>query len=351
MSSTDNAQWMYLPVHTLDVSTQEKARLRQNTLTKPLGSLGDLEKLILKFSAWQGLVCPTLNHIKVRVFAADHGVCSQGVSAFPQVVTTQMIANFIHGGAAISVLSQHMGADFLVVNMGVVHPVADHEKLMQKIVAKGTADFSRAAAMTPAQCEQAMWSGREAVGDVSTTQLFIGGEMGIGNTTSASALYAALLNLPPIQVVGPGTGVDDKTKKLKCDIVAQALDRHHEFLNDPLMVLSRLGGFEIAALVGAYIYCAQKGVPILVDGFISTAAALVASKINPRVSEWFIFSHQSAEPGHGLALAYFEHKGLLNLGLRLGEGSGAALAVPLIQSALLLHQQMATFDESEVSAR
>ncbi|MGH1439791.1 MAG: nicotinate-nucleotide--dimethylbenzimidazole phosphoribosyltransferase [Cellvibrionaceae bacterium] len=380
-------QWYNEPVSKIDQNMRQKARAYQAVLTKPVGSLGQLETIAEDFCAWQSTLKPTLNNIKVAVFAGDHGVTSQGVSAFPQAVTVQMITNFLEGGAAISVLSRDLNANFSVLNMGTAFPIPDdyaqHPQLVNVDIAKGTSDFSSVAAMTENQLDLALNAGRNfiikdglddsieknaAAAVVSTTMsstakastntasttntkadLFVGGEMGIGNTTSASAIYAALLSLPAKEVVGVGTGVDAEGLLRKQAVIEKALKCHKEKLHDPYEILRCLGGLEIAGLVGSYIACAQKGIPVLVDGFICTAAALVAVKMNPRVRDWLLFSHQSAEAAHHKALQFFQAEALLKLGLRLGEGSGAALAVPLLRSALSLHNNMATFAEASVS--
>ena len=342
----DNTKWHRQPAAIIDKNSRAQAAGYQNTLTKPPGSLGELESIAISFCGYQGRIKPQLNKVNVRVFAGDHGVCAQGVSAFPQIVTTQMIENFIRGGAAISILSEQMGADFKVLNMGTAHTPISTDGVVDCAIAPGTNDFTQGAAMSEQQCMTAMASGRDSVTDCD---LFIGGEMGIGNTTSASALFSALLTLTPEITVGPGTGVDTKTLQHKCTVVCKALEVNHINADDPLEALRCLGGFEIAALTGAYIGAAQKGIPVLVDGFIATAAALIACRLNPSVSDWLIFAHQSAEPAHALVLESLYAKPLLNLGLRLGEGSGAAVAVPLIKSALALHNQMATFDAAGVS--
>ncbi len=326
-----------------------QAQQHQSALTKPAGSLGRLEAIAEQFCAWQASERPQLNKVVIRVFAGDHGVCAQNISAFPQAVTAQMVANFLEGGAAISVLSQQLGADFAVVNMGLSTPEPSHPDLINANIAPGTADFTQQAAMTDTELTQALDVGRQQTS--TQAELFIGGEMGIGNTTSASAIYCALLDLSPEQSVGPGTGVDMAGQQRKCAAIETALALHSSELSDPYQALRHLGGLEIAALVGSYIAAAQQGTPVLVDGFISTAAALIATRLNPGVSPWLLFAHQSAEPAHRLALQAFKAQPLLDLGMRLGEGSGAAVAVPLLQSALHLHNNMATFEQAAVSAK
>lgn len=251
-----------------------QAQAHQLDLTKPVGSLGRLELIAADFAAWQHDPQPQLDRISVRVFAADHGVCAQGVSAFPQAVTAQMIANFCAGGAAISVLCNDIGADFQVVNMGVIQRLTTMPKLVDYQLMPGTDDFSVGSAMSDTILEQALAAGAEQVGD--DAQLCIGGEMGIGNTTSASAIFCALLNIDVAISVGPGTGVDAAGLARKCAVVERALVCHRGKLSVPLDILKRIGGLEIAALVGYYIAAAQRAIPSLVDGFISTAAALLA---------------------------------------------------------------------------
>lgn len=344
----NNSHWFYEPVKKLDGDALKKAEAHQASLTKPPGSLGELENIAIKFAAWQGRVKPELDRIGICVFAADHGICAKGISAFPQAVTVQMVANFVAGGAAISVLAKALNADFSVVNTGVAHPLLADDGVINAAVAAGTADFSEAAAMSPEQCLQALNTGKKQVVDTDW-QLFIGGEMGIGNTTSATALYCALLGLSSRKAAGPGTGISSQGITLKAQLINDALERHVNKGTTALQVLQTMGGFEIAALVGAYIACAQQGIPVLVDGFICTAAALIAIKLNPDVQKWMLFAHKSAEPAHIQALDYLNVRPLLDLSMRLGEGSGAAVALPIVKSALQLHNHMATFTQANVS--
>lgn len=330
-------------------SAQKKAHARQQILTKPQGSLGELENIALQYAAWQDNEIPKCENIIVRVFAGDHGVCkNHQVSAFPQSVTAQMIHNFINGGAAINVLSNRIGADFAVVNVGVVEPLTFKDNhLIDYQLMNGTHDFTKQAAMSVGVLQQALNAGRDQIHN-KKADLFVAGEMGIGNTTSAAAIYSAILKTSPEATVGKGSGVDEDGIERKCDVIKQAFEHHAEALNTPLTILQHLGGLEIAALVGAYIAAAQHKLPIMVDGFISTAAALLAVEINPSVRPWMMFSHQSSEQAHVLALKKLNATPLLNLGMRLGEASGAAMAVPIIQNALCLHAQMATFEQAHV---
>ncbi|HDY83599.1 MAG TPA: nicotinate-nucleotide--dimethylbenzimidazole phosphoribosyltransferase [Halieaceae bacterium] len=320
---------------------------RQGQLTKPPGSLGRLEELAVQIAAWQGCDNPQLERIGIRVFAADHGVVAEGVSAFPQSVTVEMIRNFALGGAAIAVLARRFQASFSVINVGTVEPGPELVGVVNVQLAPGTANFCSAPAMSGDQVRQALASGAEQL--PSDCDIFIGGEMGIGNTTAAAALTSALLDLPVEASVGRGTGVDDRGLALKCDAVQRALALHSAHCDSALETLRRLGGLEIAALTGAYIAAAQRGVPVLVDGYICTAAALLACCLNARVRDWMLFAHCSAEPGHRYLLEALSAEPLLDLGLHLGEGSGAAVALPLLQMACHLHNTMATFSEAGVS--
>ncbi|MFL0809190.1 MAG: nicotinate-nucleotide--dimethylbenzimidazole phosphoribosyltransferase [Agarilytica sp.] len=346
-SHTATKSWFLSPCKTPDQGWLEKARHHQNNLTKPQGSLGKLEELAISFCAYQQTLRPEINNICVRVFAGDHGVCAQNISAFPQSVTAQMVDNFRHGGAAISVLSRELGADFSVINMGVVNTPTSDNAVTEDFIRAGTHDFTERAAMDLDECYKALDSGRKHVRN--DADLFIGGEMGIGNTTSASAILALLLELEPKNTVGPGTGLAREAIEHKCAVIERSIQRHSAHTKAPLQALQYFGGFEITALAGAYISCGQKGIPVLVDGFISTAAALAAAKINPSITPWFIFSHMSAEPGHIHTLNFFGAKPLLDLNMRLGEGSGAAVAVPLIKTAIALHNNMASFESAGVS--
>lgn len=339
--------WYLAPAKEILQCDLDQARAYQTRLTKPLGSLGMLEDVAVQFCAWQQSNSPKCDKVQIAIFAADHGVCAQGVSAFPQAVTTQMVMNFVKGGAAISVLAKQLDAEFKVINLGLLSEVNNHQALVNSPVKAGTNDFTQEAAMSADELLTALDIGRQQVDEKAS--LFIGGDMGIGNTTSASAIYSVLLKQAPEQTVGPGTGVDKNGIENKRKALYQAFNLHGEQLNTPLSALQHVGGLEIAGLVGAYIASAQAGVPILVDGFITSAAALLAVQINPSSRDWMMFAHASAEPAHRLALDSLDAKPLLDIGMRLGEGSGAGVAVPLIRSALALHSQMATFDSAGVS--
>lgn len=329
-----------------------RAIQHQNQLTKPPGSLGKLEALATQLASLQETNAPKVDHILIRIFAADHGVVEEGVSAFPQAVTAEMIKNFSVGGAAISVLAKSLAADFGVINLGTVSALPTLDKVTDKRICAGTKNFCQDSAMDDAQLELAILTGRDMVLAAianNIPDLFVGGEMGIGNTTSASALACAILKQPVSELVGKGTGVDESGLKRKIRAIEKALSIHNASMASPLSCLQALGGFEIAGLVGATLACAQEGVPVLVDGFISSVAALIAVELNPSIRPWLFFSHCSAETGHAAVLKYMNAEALLNLNMRLGEGSGAAVAVPLFKMACELHNNMATFDQAGVS--
>lgn len=347
-----NTAWWKAPVAELDNQAGEAARQRQDQLTKPPGSLGRLEGVAIALAAMQGREKPNLEQIGVCIFAGDHGVVEEGVAAFPQAVTQQMLANFVAGGAAIAVLSKALEARLEVVDVGTLAP----QPLPGVIWAKAgtaTANFCQGPAMTAAQLDVALEQGRQAVqrAQAAGAQLFIGGDMGIGNTTAAAALGCALLGLTGADLAGPGTGLNAEGVARKAAVIdrAQVLHGLGAADGDAARALQCVGGFEIAALAGAYIAAAQAGLPALVDGFITTAAALAACRMNPAARDWLLFSHGSAEPGHVRLLAALQARPLLGLDLRLGEGSGAALAVPLLRLACELHAGMATFAEAGVS--
>lgn len=345
--------WWLNPCKPIDAQAVEQAQARQQQLTKPAGSLGRLESVAVQLAGLQGQVKPRLDQLWIAIFAGDHGVVAEGVSAFPQEVTGQMLHNFVSGGAAISVLARQLGASLEVVDLGTVTPSLNLPGVRHVNIGPGTANFVEGAAMTPAQGELALQAGRDSVqrAIAAGAQLFIGGEMGIGNTTAASALACALLDCPVVHLAGPGTGLNAAGVSHKAQVIERALALHGAQRGDALQTLFNLGGFEIAALVGAYLACAQEGVAVLVDGFICSVAALVAVRLNPACREWLLFGHRGAEPGHRHVLETLNAEPLLDLGLRLGEGSGAALAVPLLRLACDLHGQMATFAEAAVADR
>ncbi|HEY0634298.1 MAG TPA: nicotinate-nucleotide--dimethylbenzimidazole phosphoribosyltransferase [Gammaproteobacteria bacterium] len=343
--------WTTQPAAQPDARYAEHARSRQGLLTKPPGSLGCLEETAILLAALLNSERPSLERIAITVFAADHGVAAEGVSAFPQAVTVEMIKNFSRGGAAISVLARSLGARLEVVDAGALRDVGPLPGVVAHRAGCGTANFCCEAAMTPEQLAIALSAGRQAIDRAIATgaQLFIGGEMGIANTTAASALACAYLSRQPVELTGPGTGLDAAGVSRKAAVIARALSRHRDASGQPLEILRCLGGFEIAALAGAYIAAAQARLPVLVDGFITSTAALAALRINPTIAPWLLLSHASAEPGHRLVVEALGSRPLLDLGMRLGEASGAAVTVPLLRLACELHNNMATFAEAGVS--
>jgi nicotinate-nucleotide--dimethylbenzimidazole phosphoribosyltransferase len=343
--------WLTEPCFAIDEASRQRALEHQSQLTKPPGSLGTLETLAVRLAGMQHAVMPSLQSVWISIFAADHGVAAEGVSAFPQVVTGEMIRNFANGGAAISVLARSLGAMLEVVNLGTVNDPGELPHVRRAIIAPQTNNFCERPAMSAVQLELALRAGADSAeaAQLAGAKLFIGGEMGIANTTSAAALACGLLRESPSALAGAGTGLDAAGIQHKAAVIERALALYPAD-DDALAWLGRVGGFEIAALCGAYIGAAQRGIPVLVDGFITTAAALAAVRINPSCREWMFFAHRSRERGHARLLSVLEADPLLDLGLRLGEGSGAAAAVPLMRLACDLHARMATFAQAGVSS-
>jgi len=337
----------------LDRGIMEKARLRQNILTKPLGSLGRLEELAIKFCGIAGRIHPVIGCKRVVVFAGDHGVVSEGVSAYPKEVTAQMVYNFLSGGAGINSIAKAVVSEFEVVDIGVDHEFSPQRGLVRKKVSRGTKNFCSGPAMTKNQAVQALEVGIERAffADRRGVNLLAGGDMGIGNTTAASALFCAYLEFKPEKIVGPGAGLGSKGIEHKAKVVEKALDINRGAISDPLETLAALGGFEIAGLAGLYLGACERRIAVLVDGFIATAAALAAIRLCPTVSELLIFSHLSEEPGHKMVLEKMGAHPLLSLDLRLGEGTGACLAMALVEAALNCYNRMATFQSAGVSGK
>ncbi|MFG3501149.1 nicotinate-nucleotide--dimethylbenzimidazole phosphoribosyltransferase [Pseudomonas sp. NPDC047963] len=346
-----NTQWWLEACRVPDEVARRAAQQRDAQLTKPAGALGRIDSVIPQLAALQGRERPSLKHVFIAIFAGDHGVAEEGVSAFPQSVTAQMLGNFVNGGAAISVLAKQLDAMLEVIDLGTVAPLS-LPRVRHLSLGPGTRNFTGESAMSAETCQLAMEAGRDTVlrAQQQRSELFIGGEMGIGNTTTAAALACALLGCAPHELAGPGTGLDAAGIAHKSAVIERALALHVG-PHDTLGWMQRLGGFELAALTGAYLACAQQGIVVLVDGFICSVAALCAVRLNPACRDWLIFAHRSAEPGHLAVLKALDAHPLLDLGLRLGEGSGAALAVPLLRLACALHDGMATFDEAAVAAK
>jgi nicotinate-nucleotide--dimethylbenzimidazole phosphoribosyltransferase len=317
-----------------DEAAVAAVRARDAQLTKPAGSLGALEGLVEFLARWQGRAEPRLDNPMVTIFAGNHGVTDQGVSAFPREVTAQMVANFTNGGAAISQICALHEINLRVFELALDLP---------------TGDITLEPALDDKMCAATIAYGMEAI--AGNPDLICIGEMGIGNTTVAAALYAALYGGTGADWVGRGTGVDDAGLTRKADAVDRALARHAGELDHPLAILARLGGREIAAMLGALLAARHQKVPVIVDGFVATSAAAIAHAVNPAAIDHCIFGHSSAEAGHARALAAMGKTGLLDLGMRLGEGSGAALAAVLAKTALHLHNNMATFESASVSGK
>jgi len=319
--------------------------------TKPRGSLGRLERLACQIAAASHSVPLDPRRKAMVVMAADHGVAEEGISAYPPEVTAQMLANFARGGAAINVLARHVAARLVVIDMGVKAPPPDLPDIRCCRIGPGTGNFAKGPAMTREDGIRAVEAGIEVALDLvqGGANLLGIGDMGIGNTTSASAISAALVGVPADKVVGRGTGIDDRTLQRKIDIVHRALQVHRPDPRDPLDVLSKVGGFEIAALAGVVLASAASRVPVIVDGFPCGAAALVAARLAPRATGYMIFAHRSVEPGHRLVLDALDAMPLLDLNLRLGEGTGAALAMTMVDASLSILREMASFASSGVA--
>jgi nicotinate-nucleotide--dimethylbenzimidazole phosphoribosyltransferase len=345
-------------IEPLDAAAISSATERLDRLTKPPGSLGRLEELARQLAGITGLDLPRVERPAVAVFAGDHGVTAQGVSAYPSTVTAQMIANFVGGGAAINVLARLAGAQVVIVDVGVAGPIPGvgagldgGARLVTRRISNGTRDMTEEPAMTRSEALAAIDAGRSVATELiaSGVDVLAVGEMGIGNTTAASALAAVLTGRAPIEMTGRGTGLDDPAVRHKVAVIEHALDRRRPDPSDPVGVLAAVGGLEIGALVGAILAAAESRVPVVLDGFITGSAALVAATIAPGIAARVIASHVSAEPGHRIVLAQLGLRPLLDLEMRLGEGSGAALALPVIRAAAALLAEMATFDGAGIS--
>lgn len=335
----------------LDEKAMAAARARQDTLTKPLGSLGRLEELSIKLAGIRGEPMPKLNHKAIVTMAADHGVVAEGVSAYPQAVTPQMVLNFLRGGAGINVLARHVGARIIVVDMGVASDIEPHPALLSRKIAHGTSDMARGPAMSREQAIRSIEVGLEIIKkEVKKGLDIVGtGDMGIGNTTPSSAITAAITGEKVAKVTGRGTGIDDKQLAHKIEVIERALRVNQPNPDDPIDVLSKVGGFEIGGLTGIILGAAAHRIPVVIDGFISGAAALIAVGLSPAAKDYLIASHCSVEIGHKAILKYLGLKPILDLELRLGEGTGAALGMFLVEAAAKVLSEMATFAEAGVA--
>jgi nicotinate-nucleotide--dimethylbenzimidazole phosphoribosyltransferase len=338
-------------IHAVDESWIEQARARQLQLTKPPGSLGKLEEIANRIAGIQRTLAPKVARPRIVVFAADHGVCAEGISPYPQAVTAQMVANYLRGGAGINALASAAGAELEVVDAGVLHEIPETRGLIHRAIAKGTRNFCEGPAMTREQAVDALAVGVEradrAAADGCTLLGY--GEMGIGNTTSAAALTAALTGLDAAVVVGRGAGVDDAGLARKRSAVERAVALHRGHLEAPLDILARLGGLEIGAMCGFCLGAAANRCAVLVDGFIATAAAALAVRFSGDVRGYLFAAHRSTEPGQAALLELIGQTPLLDLGMRLGEGTGSAVAVPVVRAAVAALTQMATFESAGVS--
>lgn len=337
----------------LDEALMHQAQQRLDRLTKPLGSLGRLEHLAKQVVGITGVLTPRLSQKVVITMAADHGVVAEGVSAFPQTVTQQMVYNFLRGGAGINVLARHAGARVVVVDMGVAAELTPHPDLIMRKVAYGTKNFAQGPAMTRDEALRALDAGHEIVTleIAQGAELIATGDMGIGNTTASSAIAAVITGQPVHRVTGRGTGIDDASHARKVAVIERALRTNHPDPSDALDVLAKVGGFEIAGLAGVMLGAAQARRPVVIDGFISGAAALIAAGLVPRAKAYFIASHLSQEPGHRLMLEHLGLQPVLDLDLRLGEGTGAVLAAGIVEAGCKILNEMATFEEAQVSGR
>lgn len=338
-------------IQSLDVESMKAAKDRQDQLTKPEGSLGRLEELSIQIAGIQRKAAPEINDKAVITMAGDHGVVAEGVGNWPQEVTAQMVDNFLAGGAGINTMAKQAGARNVIVDIGVAADMKPNPNLISRKVAPGTNNIAAGPAMTREQAEKSIEVGIEIVNaEIENGLDIVGtGDMGIGNTTASSAICVALTGRKPNEVTGRGTGISDDQLIHKTVIVEKALSVNKPDSSDPLDVLAKVGGYEIGGLAGVMLGAAARGVPVVIDGFISGAAALVAIALAPQVKDYLIASHVSAESGHRYMLEYMDLKPLLNLGLRLGEGTGAALAIFLCDTAVKVLSGMSTFADAGVS--
>ena len=340
-------------IEPVDRSLSAVAQAHLDDLTKPQGSLGRLEEIALKYVLATGSLTPVLTKKKICCFAGDHGVAVEGVSAYPAEVTPQMVYNMLNGGAAINVLTRHAGVDLDVVDMGVNHDFPDLPGLVKRKVKPGSANIAIGPAMSEEDALQAVLIGAELAVEAYKAGFHIlgTGEMGIANTTPATALYSVLLDVPVESITGRGTGIDDERLKHKIGIIKQAIEVNASRSDTPFGALAALGGYEIAAITGFVLGAASCRVPVVVDGFISSSGAVVALKLCPAVEDYLFFSHLSNEQGHRVVMQKLGARPILDLDLRLGEGTGAALSMQLIEGALKIYNEMATFSGARVSEK
>ncbi|MBM4432884.1 MAG: nicotinate-nucleotide--dimethylbenzimidazole phosphoribosyltransferase [Chloroflexi bacterium] len=340
-------------IRPLDKKAMAEARSRQNSLTKPQGSLGRLEELSVQLAGIQGKAMPQIKQKAIITMASDHGVVAEKIGNWPQEVTAQMVYNFLGGGAGINVLARHAGARLIVVDMGVATKLKADPRLLSRKIAPGTKNMAQGPAMTSEQAEKAIETGIEIMNAEAAKGLDIvgTGDMGIGNTTASSAICAVMTGRPVAEVTGRGTGLSDEQLKHKIEVIEKALAVNRPNPKQPLDVLAKVGGFEIGGLAGVMLAAAAHRIPVVIDGFISGAAALIATAMAPRMKDYLIAAHVSAEAGHPIILDYLGLKPLLNLGMRLGEGTGATLGIFLAEAAVRILAEMSTFSEAGVSEK
>jgi len=340
-------------IRPLDAEAQAKARARQDNLTKPRGSLGRLEDLSVQLAGIYRTASPKIKKKVIFTMAGDHGICAEGVSAYPSEVTAQMVLNFSKGGAAINVLGRHVGAEVITVDMGVASDLAWPTSVVSCKVRKGTRNMAKGPAMTPVETLDAVLKGAEiAQGAIARKADLIGiGDMGIGNTTAATALTAVFTRKPVAELTGRGTGLDDAGLQNKIRIIEEVIRLHRPNPAKPLDVLQRVGGLEIAGMAGVILGAASKGVPVVLDGFIASSSALIAAGLAPESKSYMIASHRSVERGHQAILEHLGLEPILDLRMRLGEGTGAALSMSIIEASCKLLSEMATFDGAGVSKK
>ena len=335
----------------LDSKALEAARARQNALTKPRGSLGRLEELSIRIAGIKGEIIPGFEHKAIVTMAADHGVVEEGVTLYPQEVTRQMVFNFLNGGAGINVLARFFGTRVVVVDMGVVGGFEPHPNLVCKMIDFGTRNMTKGPAMTKQQALDAIESGIAVVeAEIAKGLDIVGtGDMGIGNTTASSAIAAVITGKSPEKITGRGEGLDNRQLAYKVKVVQKALDVNKPDSRDSIDVLSKVGGFEIGGLAGVMLGAAAHRIPVVIDGFISGAAALIATGLAPGLKDYLIAAHLSAESGHKVLLQHLGLTPLLSLEMRLGEGTGAALGITIVEAAVKTLAEMATFAEAGIS--
>jgi len=339
-------------IRPVDISRTNEIQSQLDSLTKPQGSLGRLEELAKKYCLITGKNKPVIRNKLIFTFAGDHGVTEEGVSAFPKAVTPQMVFNFLRGGAGVNVLAKHAGARVIVVDMGVDHEFEPMAGLEIRKIGRGTKNMAKGPAMTRDEAERAVIAGYDLVEKYKDGLDLLGtGDMGIGNTTPSSAIVSVLTGADPACVTGRGTGIGDDALRNKVDIIKKAIAVNNPDPKDALDVLAKVGGYEIAGIAGLVLGAARHRIPVVIDGFISTAGALIAAELNPAVKGYLIAAHQSVEIGHRMMLERLEQVPLLDLNLRLGEGTGAALGMSLVEAGVKILAEMATFADAGVAEK